>query len=232
MAGPRRQERSMNGYHFTLAGAQLVALGSGALFWPERGLLCVSDLHLGKSERRARQGAAPLPPYETRETLSRLEADLKATGAGTVVCLGDSFDDRAAARALPEEDKLWIAAMQAGRRWVWIEGNHDPGPVELGGTHLSELPVPPLVFRHIAQPGRSGEISGHYHPKIRLRLRGQRLSRPAFLVDADRAILPAYGTYTGGLRSDDVALRSLMRREAIAILTGATPHAAPMASPG
>lgn len=218
----------MNGYNFTLAGAPLTALGSGALYWPEQNLLCVSDLHLGKSERRARLGDAHLPPYETHDTLSRLEDDLRVTGASTVICLGDSFDDSAAAAALPDREKLWIAAMQAGRRWVWIEGNHDPGPIDLGGAHLAELPIPPLCFRHIARPGQSGEVSGHYHPKTTIHARGRAITRPSFLFDSDRVILPAFGTYTGGLRSHDVVLDQLMRAETIAVLTGPVPRAAPM----
>lgn len=214
----------MTGLPFTLAGAQLTALGSGALWWEERSLLCVSDLHLGKSERMARRGGAALPPYETQDTLLRLENDLQHTNAGTVICLGDSFDDTAAAEALAEEDRLWISRLQAGRRWVWIEGNHDPGPIGLGGSHLAELPVPPLTFRHIARPGKSGEISGHYHPKVKVQTRLRTVSRPAFLFDSDRVILPAYGTYTGGLRSTDEALNGLMRKEARAIMTGQTPR--------
>ncbi|WP_299351704.1 ligase-associated DNA damage response endonuclease PdeM [uncultured Shimia sp.] len=214
----------MTGLPFTLAGAQLIAMGSGALWWEDRSILCVSDLHLGKSERMARKGGAPLPPYETQDTLLRLEHDLQHTNAGTVICLGDSFDDMAAAGALPEEDRLWISRLQAGRRWVWIEGNHDPGPIGLGGSHLAELPLPPLTFRHIAQPGKSGEISGHYHPKVKVQTRLRTVSRPAFLFDTDRVILPAYGTYTGGLRSSDEALAQLMRPESRAIMTGQTPR--------
>lgn len=218
----------MNVFDFTLAGAKLQALGSGALYWPDQRLLCVSDLHFGKAERAARHGGAQLPPYETHDTLTRLEADLAATGATTVVCLGDTFDDMTALHELTEAEALWIARLQAGRRWVWIEGNHDAGPIQLGGTHLAELPLPPLAFRHIARPGASGEISGHYHPKARLRTRGQSLSRPCFLLDSDRLILPAYGTFTGGLRSDNTALSDLMRPEALAILTGAIPRPIPM----
>lgn len=218
----------MNSHVFSLAGADLHALGSGALWWPDQRLLCVSDLHLGKSERLARRGGAVLPPYDTRDTLNRLAADITLTNAGTVVCLGDSFDDTEAALALPDEERLWITRLQAGRRWVWIAGNHDPGPVELGGTHLAELPRPPLHFRHIALPHASGEISGHYHPKAKIKTRARHISRPAFLVDSDRVILPAYGTYTGGLRSNDAALADLMRPEAIAILTGRAVHAIPM----
>ncbi len=218
----------MNAHDFTLAGAPLKALNTGALWWPDQSLLCVSDLHLGKSERIARRGGTHLPPYETRDTLTRLAADLALTHARTVICLGDSFDDLGAALALPEEEKLWIARLQAGRRWVWIEGNHDPGPIELGGSHLAELPQAPLTFRHIAQAGTSGEVSGHYHPKVRLSLAGRSLSKPAFLYDSDRLILPAYGTYTGGLDSRSDVFRPLMRDGACAVLTGKTALAVPM----
>ena len=218
----------MNGYRFTLAGADLEARGSGALFWPARRLLCISDLHLGKSERLARQGGSTLPPYETQDTLSRLDGELAATDADIVICLGDSFDDAEAARSLPERDKMWISRMQAGRRWVWIEGNHDPGPVDLGGTHLNELPMHPLTFRHIAQPSQSGEISGHYHPKAQLVAKGRAITRPCFLIDGDRVIMPAFGTYTGGLQAHEQVLSNLMRDEALAVLTGPFPAPIPM----
>ncbi|MDF1726614.1 MAG: ligase-associated DNA damage response endonuclease PdeM [Sulfitobacter sp.] len=218
----------MNGHTFTLAGAQLTALGSGALWWADEGLLCVSDLHLGKSERIARRGGATLPPYDTRDTLTRLAADIALTNARTVVCLGDSFDDLGAALSLPEEERLWILRLQAGRRWVWIEGNHDPGPTDLGGAHLNELPLAPLTFRHIAQEGASGEVSGHYHPKVSVAARARTITRPAFLLDADRLILPAYGTYTGGLDSRAAPLSRLMRPEALALMTGKVPVQVPM----
>ena len=218
----------MNGFDFTLAGVRLMALGSGALWWADQALLCVSDLHLGKSERIARRGGATLPPYDTRDTLTRLAADLARTQARVVICLGDSFDDLGAAFALPAEERLWITRLQAGRRWVWIEGNHDPGPVDLGGSHLAELPVSPLTFRHIAQVGASREISGHYHPKASVHARGRSISRPAFLYDSDRLILPAYGTYTGGLYSDSAVLSDLMAPEARALMLADPPLAVPM----
>ncbi len=218
----------MNTFDFTLAGADLSALGTGALWWPDQRLLCVSDLHLGKSERAARRTGQILPPYDIRDTLSRLETDLTATGADTVICLGDSFDDLAASRAITQEDQLWIARLQAGRRWIWIEGNHDPGPIDMGGSHLARLALGPLTFRHIACSGPSGEISGHYHPKARIQTAGRRITRPAFLYDSQRLIMPAYGTYTGGLFSHDSALSDLMEERAHAILTGRTPLAFPM----
>lgn len=212
--------------HFalTLGSETLHALPSGALHWPARRLLAVSDLHLGKSARLARRAGTLLPPYETRATLERLDADIAATAPAVVVCLGDSFDDLAAADSLDEGDALWLTRLMAGREWIWVEGNHDPGPLSLGGSHRAEVGFGALTFRHIADPGGNLEISGHYHPKARLA--GQ--ARPCFLADSQRLILPAYGAYTGGLWCDDPALAGLMQPGALAILTGARARAIPM----
>jgi len=200
---------------FALGPADLIARPSGALHWPAQELLCVSDLHLGKSERLARRGGSLLPPYETQETLARLDAEIAATGARRVVCLGDSFDDLAAAEGLDETARLWLIRLMAGREWLWVEGNHDPGPADLDGSHHGALHLPPLTFRHEGG-GEGFEVSGHFHPKARLA--GQ--SRPCFLTDGRRLILPAFGAYTGGLRLEAPALQGLMGAGARAILTG------------
>lgn len=214
----------MNGHVFPLAGARLTALPSGALHWHDEGCLVVSDLHLGRSERYARRAGALLPPYEVEETLTRLDADIAAFAPRTVICLGDSFDDLDAGD-LGDRASLWLARMMAGRRWIWIEGNHDPGPVATGGEHRADLVLGPLTFRHAALPGAVGEVSGHFHPKLRLAGRSVR----CFLVDGARVILPAYGTYTGGLPAEDRAFADIMGPGALAILTGRAARPVPLA---
>jgi DNA ligase-associated metallophosphoesterase len=205
----------------TLAGARLTARASGALWWPAERLVCVADLHLGRSERLARRGGALLPPYETAETLDRLAAEIAGLAPARVVCLGDSFDDCAAGAALGPEAAARLTALMAGRAWTWIAGNHDPAPLALGGSHRAELRLGPLTFRHQAEPGAApGEVSGHYHPKLRLPVRGGAVTRPCFLFDAARLILPAFGAYTGGLRSDHPAFAALLAGDARAVLTG------------
>lgn len=212
-------------HRFTFAGAPLAALPSGALHWPDERLLVVSDLHFGKSARLARRGGALLPPYETQATLERLAADLDATGAVRVLCLGDSFDDLEAGEEMYGAARLWLGRLMAGRDWIWAEGNHDPGPGVFGGRHVAEFRLGPLTFRHIAQPGAAAEVSGHYHPKARLA--GQ--SAPCFLLsDPERLILPAYGAYTGGLDCASPALAPLIGPGALAILTGRRCRAIPV----
>jgi metallophosphoesterase superfamily enzyme len=143
-----------------------------------------------------------------------------------VICLGDSFDDLQASDSLDPAESACLYRMQAGRQWIWIEGNHDPGPVEFSGAHLAEYRHGPLVFRHIAET--EAEVSGHYHPKAAVPLGRRRITRPCFLYDQHRVILPAFGTFTGGLRSDATVLQDLMRRGAVAVLTGQTCHVLPM----
>lgn len=217
----------MNAHPFNLGGVGLVARASGALWQGAERLLCVSDLHLGKSERIARRNGGLLPPYEVQATLERLEAEISATDPRIVVCLGDSFDDLGAAQSLGDDAPGWLARLQAGRRWIWIEGNHDPGPVDLGGSHLAQFGAGGLTYRHICT-GLPSEISGHYHPK--LALAGGGGSRPCFLIDAQKVILPAFGAYTGGLPASSETLQSLMGPNAIAVLTGKRALAVPLAA--
>lgn len=214
----------MSHHAFSFNGEMLHALPSGALYWPAQNLLCVSDLHFGKAQRYALQGGSALPPYEVKDTLMRLDHDITTQAAKTVICLGDSFDRISASADLDPDAREWITRLQAGREWIWIEGNHDPGPVDLGGTHLAEHLRAGLIFRHIAigETSESGEISGHYHPKITLDLKGRALTRRCFAIDEQRLIMPAFGTYTGGLSVRAEPLNTLLSTKAIAVLTGET----------
>lgn len=222
---------SSHDFAFDLCDVPLIATASGALVWPAQNLLCVSDLHFGKAARYATQGGAALPPYETYDTLERLDAEIDRFRPKTIVCLGDSFDAPRSDLELDSTARDWILRLQAGRRWIWLEGNHDPGPVDLGGTHLAELNLGPLVFRHIARPApdgpRPGEISGHFHPKATVHARAHCVTRKCFVLDASRVIMPAFGTYTGGLNVLAPPLDALVAPDAICVLTGTAARAVP-----
>ncbi|MEM9055365.1 MAG: ligase-associated DNA damage response endonuclease PdeM [Pseudomonadota bacterium] len=210
----------MNTLSLSLGSATLAALTSGALWWRAERLLAVADLHLGRSERQARLGGGLLPPYETEDTLNRLQAVIGETSARTIVMVGDSFDDLTAAEEIADQISERLLRMAAGRRFIWVAGNHDPGPVDLPGSNMSAYRHGELTFRHIAEPGAEAEISGHYHPKARFRLKGQFISRPCFLADEQRIILPAFGTYTGGLDIQNPAFDRVFSGHCHAVLTG------------
>jgi DNA ligase-associated metallophosphoesterase len=148
-----------------------------------------------------------------------------------VICLGDSFDDAAGCAELDTADADTLERLQEGLEWMWIEGNHDRTASPPGGIAGLELFQRPLTFRHIAQPGARGELSGHYHPKARLSARGRAMARPCFLYDDARVILPAFGTYTGGLDWTAPPLRRLFPGPACAVLTGMRAVVVPVPEP-
>lgn len=192
------------GYPFRFAGAGFIARPSGALWWPDRRMLVVADLHLGRAERYARRGGALLPPFEVQDTLERLASEIAALDPARVVSLGDAFDDDPAAHHIGAKDAALLRDMARDRDWIWISGNHDPGrlPANLSGVVVPDLPGA-ITLRH--QAGEGPDISGHMHPSTRLA--GRRFR--CFVVGARHLILPAFGTYTGGLDLTDPAFAPL-----------------------
>lgn len=169
----------------------------------------------------AREGGTLLPPYETTDTLDRLDAEVNRLNPRLVISLGDSFDDLAAAGNLDEAVVTRLGRLAAGRRLIWIAGNHDPGPLALPGSHLDQAQIDGIMLRHIADESKPGlEISGHYHPKARVTVKGRRIARRCFLVAGNRLILPAFGTYTGGLDVLDAAFDPVRGEASRALLTG------------
>lgn len=189
---------------FSFCGHELMALPQSALFWPARRALLVADLHLEKASWFAK-GGQMLPPYDSIATLADLAAIVIATGAEEVWCLGDSFHDRHGCDRLPAEARAMLIALTAKTRWTWITGNHDPVAgsdvvLACGGEIVEEALVDGLLLRHEAEPDEARpELSGHFHPKLRISLRGRLVSRRCFVATARKLILPAFGALTGGL---------------------------------
>ncbi len=194
-------------------GVELLADISGALVWPARRLVMVADLHLEKGSAYA-AGGRLLPPYDTAQTLARLAQVLRRYRAEAVACLGDSFHDPQAVDRLSGPDGSAIRALTGRYDWTWIAGNHDPAPPRSwGGRIAEELTLGALVLRHeaVAEGRAAGEISGHYHPKAAVRVRGKRVTARCFVGDGQRLILPAFGAYAGGLNVLDPAISGLFR---------------------
>jgi len=185
---------------FSFAGETFEATASGALYWSARSALLVADLHLEKASWFARLGQF-LPPYDSHATLSALADELERSGATQLYCLGDSFHDAFGCDRLPANARELLTELTSSLEWTWIVGNHDPGFADhCGGTIRDEVELGPLVLRHEAVAGEARpEISGHFHPKLRLHLKGRQVSRRCFVVSANKMIMPAFGSLTGGL---------------------------------
>ncbi len=195
----------------SFAGETLVPMACGALHWPAQSALLVADLHFEKASAFARRGRL-LPPYDSADTLAALIDALEATGARRVYCLGDSFHDAGGPARLPAGPRAALKSLTAHLDWLWITGNHDDAAAgALGGRVMADAIVGPLTLRHEAVPGDPApELSGHFHPKVAVHIRGRRIVRRCFAVSPTKIILPAYGAFTGGLDVTDPAITAVM----------------------
>jgi DNA ligase-associated metallophosphoesterase len=192
---------------FSFAGESFVATPEGALHWPAQEALLVADLHLEKASWFARLGQF-LPPYDSHATLTVLAREVERSRAKRLYCLGDSFHDRFGCDRLPGAARELLMSMTASLDWVWIVGNHDPGFADhCGGRLADELEIAGIVLRHEAvRDDPRPEMSGHFHPKLRLNLKGRQVSRRCFVVSETKLIFPAFGSLTGGLDATHPAI--------------------------
>jgi uncharacterized protein len=193
-----------------VSGLALLADPAGAIYWPDEKLLVVADLHLEKGSAFAARGVL-LPPYDTAATLARLARLIERYAPRLVIALGDSFHDGGGPARMDDIGRVALKALQRGRDWVWIAGNHDPEPAaNIGGRFAEVLALGALTFRHqpMPQPG-DGEVAGHLHPTARIARRGRAVSRRCFVSDGKRLVMPAFGAYAGGLNVRDRAIASL-----------------------
>lgn len=202
---------------FGFAGHEMLLGGGRALYWPAERALLVADLHLEKASWYAQTGQM-LPPYDSRDTLERLADAVRVTGARRVITLGDNFHDDAGALRLDAYCTGMLEALTRVADWVWITGNHDAElPRGFGGTIVPDLEVGGIKLRHEARAGETApELSGHYHPKLRVNVRNRHIARPCAVLargelGSERMILPAFGTLTGGMDAGAPQIRAALQ---------------------
>ncbi len=191
--------------NLNFAGHDLILHPSGVVLWEKNHMAIVSDLHLEKGSHFAKRGFF-LPPYDSQETLTRLLKVLDENNVRNLIILGDSFHDSFGYGRLSTHAQLLFKQLHQFHP-VWIKGNHDADFVPPGFLHYDSFELEQIVFRHQAVPDTAHEISGHFHPKVFLK--NARLQRDCFIADDKKLILPAFGSYTGGLSVENSEIRSL-----------------------
>ncbi len=205
-------------HHLSLCGKALVADASGALYWPAERTLIVADLHLEKGSSFAERGIM-LPPYDTRQTLQRLAEAIDRFDPRCVIALGDSLHDKNAAERIDATNLEMLSILQEDRQWVWISGNHDPAIAPKFGGHVADqLVVGGIKLTHVPSQGRmTPEIAGHMHPAAKLSIYGHIIRRPCFVGNGRRLLLPAFGTFTGGLNVLHTAFTPLLGSDGMSV---------------
>lgn len=218
----RFEASGCGGLHIELHGATVTLRGSGALWLEVEQTLVVADLHFEKGSSYAARHGQMLPPYDTRETLDRLDREIAALSPARLIFLGDSFHDGDAENRLADDDAERMRGLAKGRELVWAVGNHDEdGPRTLPGEVIDEAAILGLVLRHEPQGGlQPGEVAGHLHPAAKVSSGRATVRRRCFVTDGSRLILPAFGAYTGGLNVLDRAFSGLFGGPVLAATLG------------
>ena len=190
------------------AGETVWLLPEHALWWPAQRVLFIADLHLGKAATYRALGQ-PVPSGTTHENLQRLSRLLLYYQPAQLVFLGDFLH---AAQARTASVFHALAAWRENfpeLACVLVRGNHDSragDPPASLGIHVVDEPflLGPIAACHYPQlqPGHF-VVAGHVHPVVSLRGPGRdRLRLACFCVEAQLAILPAFGEFTGGWRME------------------------------
>ena len=197
----------------TLGGERVELYAERALNWPRGRTLFVADVHLGKAAA-FRAGGVPLPRGITSDDLARLARLIAATRAERLVVLGDFLHAAAGrTRALERAFVAWRAQHKA-LALTLVRGNHDaragdPPAAWRIETVAEPYPAPPFLLCHEPPADRAGSgallaqcapyaLAGHVHPGVRIDGKGLQSERlPCFVLGKQRAILPAFGRFTG-----------------------------------
>lgn len=171
---------------------------SGALFWKEKAMLMISDVHLGKVSHFRKFGAA-VPQQAVRQNFNALNTVIHIFKPATLVFLGDLFHS-----SLNKEWELfeeWVRSTSV--KIILVSGNHDIiSPLkyeELGVSVITDLQLDSFLLTHHPEQ-REGcfNFCGHIHPAIRLSGLGrQSVKLPCFYKTEHQLILPAFGEFTG-----------------------------------
>ena len=176
-------------------------LPSRALFLPETNELFICDIHLGKADYFQKKGI-PLTNNSDENNFARIKNLVKTYSPEKLIILGDLFHSKYSldkilqkkVEDLPEILKIKIEL---------VKGNHDIGCDIKNIKNFDLRKTKNIIFSH--EPVNLGDnktlnICGHYHPKLYLKNKGDKLSFRCFAMDMKKNILflPAFGDLTGG----------------------------------
>lgn len=185
-------------YRLSIQNYQLELHPSGALFWPEKQMLLISDVHLGKVTHFRKYGAA-VPASLIQKNFELLDMVVDEFAPAHLCFLGDLFHSNINSEWQIFES--WVRTLN--KKVTLVTGNHDiisPLKYEALGIKMKrELLMEKFYFTHepMKKTGHFN-ISGHIHSAVRLKGKGrQSIKLPCFFKSQDQMILPAFGKFTG-----------------------------------
>lgn len=171
---------------------------SGALYWVEKRMLLISDVHLGKISHFRKHGSA-LPTNAIFKNFSKLDKLVDYFNPERICFLGDLFHS-----SLNNEWHFfaeWVK--RTALPVILIAGNHDViSPKKYEELHIpivSEWLLDGFLLTHFPEEREGAFIlCGHIHPSVLLTGGGRQfLKLPCFFRSGSQMILPAFGEFTG-----------------------------------
>ena len=188
-------------FKFCWEDTLLEMLPSRALFLPQTKELLISDIHLGKAEY-FQQNGIPLTNNSDENNFARIKKIVKKYSPEKLIILGDLFHSKFSidkslqkkVENLPEILKTHVEL---------VLGNHDVGCNIKSLKIFNIRKTKNIIFSHEPvnlEDNKTLNICGHYHPKIYLKNKGDKLSFRCFAMDKHKNVLylPAFGDLTGG----------------------------------
>ena len=184
----------------------------GVLFWFEKKIAIISDLHLEKGTGYAPTGQF-LPPYDSEETLTKLFNLTKQHDIKKIILLGDTFHDKNALSRMSKKVTSLFKNLLNKYEVIFVLGNHEDNMEFENITFFDEYVLDGIHFIHQASKKNIYQISGHYHPIATVRTGSKKITGKCFIQLKYNLILPSFGVYTGGLNIKNRIFKEIFKKE-------------------
>ena len=196
----------------------------GALFIKQTRTLLIADLHIGKSTSININGGI-IPEYDNLETLNNLDKVIDKYRPTKVISLGDNFHDNFSIMNISSSNLKKINKITKKADFLWINGNHDDnmiGKEKVGGLFLKTFHDTQFMYTHKKSNKDLSkyEFSGHYHPKVSLKVNNSKFYYKCFILSRKFCILPSFGYYTGGLDVNSKTIKKIINECVDLIIIG------------
>ena len=184
----------------------------GILFWFDKQIAIIADLHLEKGSSFGPSGQF-LPPYDSEETLNKIFKTIKNHKIKTIILLGDTFHDKNAFDRMSEKVFILFKSLIEKYEVIFILGNHE-SKFEIGRINfLNEYVIDDIHFIHQALPTSIFQISGHFHPVASVKSSIKKITAKCLLHTNNHIILPSFGKYTGGLNINNPVFKPFVNND-------------------
>ncbi len=178
-------------------------LAENAIFWEEKKMLILADIHIGKATVFRKAGIA-IPEGSMQEDLLKISHLLDKYQAEKCMIVGDLIHAKNGLSL--EVRKLFSDWLKAANCEIHlVMGNHDYSLAkELPADwplhfHKEYLLIEQFYFSHFPLQHPEWFVwAGHIHPKVLIKNRHDQVTLRCFQIFPNLGILPAFGSFVGG----------------------------------